>query len=325
MRRRAHSVERYALLPLLLAALVAAVAAPAASAAPKKPYEVALSPAVVSAGVTEDAYSIMLTNRSQTQQLGSADVTAPPEFTLEGDPHIDSPRTATVAGNVISLRNLSLPPDGSVTVTIGVRMPCVSRTYSWGFQAKQSNDFSGTPGNDLGPILGSQTTMVNGKCRLRFVAQPEDTEKNQSIRAVRFNPASDQLVSVEAIDGRTDPADPPERLTWFDEQQITMALAPTTYFGRLDPSGTTATTHQGLATFPALRIDAAGVYNLVPDTNAAGFDAGPASFAFTIVDVAEECTSASCTAKLSGGIALTRGMFRSRPFWPCLSLANRDE
>lgn len=282
-------------LPSLLAALVLAVALPASASAasPTKPYDVALAPAQVPAGVTVDAFTVTLTNRTGTQQFGSADVTVPAAFTVVGEPTIDR-GSVSRSGNVLSLRNLAMPPDAAVTVTLGLRMSCVAGTYAWTVQAKQSNDFNGPPGNALGPINGSLTTTVTGSCALRFVAQPADTEKNDPIRAVAFDSSSDQVVTVEAVDGSSSPS----RLTWFTGP-VAIALAPTTYFGRLDPAGTSATAVAGLASFANLRIDASGVYNLRATTTAAGFAADD-SAAFKIVDVVASCDSARCSAQLAG-------------------------
>jgi hypothetical protein len=282
---------------LALACLVAAFALPAgtaAAAATSKPYEVTLSPADVPAGVTVGAFTVRLTNRTGTQQLGSAEVTAPAAFTLVGPLSISGSGTVTAAGNVLSLRNLAAPPDASVTVTVGVRMPCVADTYSWTVEAKQSNDFKGPPGNSLGPLLGSLTTAVGGSCSLRFAAQPAGTEKNEPIRAQAFQPASTQLVSVEAVDGSATP----QRLTWFTGP-ITMRLAPTSYLGRLDPAAGSVAAVAGLAAFPDLQIDASGVYNLAATTTAAGVTAGQ-SAAFQVVDIADDCDAAKCSAQLAG-------------------------
>lgn len=282
----------------VLAALAAAFAvlpaAPAAVASPSKPYEVVLSPAVVLAGVTVDAFAVQLTNRTGTQQLGSADVTAPGALTLVGPPALDGVGTVTASGNVLSLRDLALPPDASVTVTVGVRMPCVAGVYSWAVEAKQSNDFNGPPGNTLGPVLGSLTTTVDRTCSLRFAAQPAGTQKNEPIRAEAFQPASTQLVSVEAVDGSANP----QRLTWFTGP-VTMRLAPTTYLGRLEPAAGSVAAVAGLASFPAIRIDASGVYNLRATTTASGFAAGD-SRSFQVVDIADDCNPATCTAELAG-------------------------
>ena len=294
--RNHHSSKYRTSLTSLLAALLAAcvLSASASAASPTKPYEVALSPAQVPAGVTVDAFTVKLTNRTGTQQFGSADLTVPAAITVVSAPTLDRAGTVSASGNVLSLRDLALPPDASVTVTVALRMPCVADAYTWSVAAKQSNDFKGPPGNSLGPVIGSLTTTVTGSCALRFVAQPADTEKNEAIRATAFVPASDQLVTVEAVDGSSSPA----RLTWFTGR-VSIALAPTSYLGRLDPAGTSATAGAGLASFPNLRIDASGIYNLRATTTAAGF-AGGDSAAFRIVDVAESCDSARCTARLAG-------------------------
>ena len=197
---------------LLLVAGLAAFglsAATARAASGSKPYQVDLAPASVPAGVTVGGFTVRLTNLTGTQQLGSADVTIPSALTVVGAPALDRAGTATVSGNTLSLRNLALPPNASVTATIGLRMPCVAGGYRWAVQAKQSNDFNGPPGNALGPVLGSLTTTVTGSCALRFAAQPAGAEKNEQIRAEAFQPASPQLVSVEAVDGSANP----QRLT----------------------------------------------------------------------------------------------------------------
>jgi hypothetical protein len=290
-------VQRRSLRSLLAAlAVLCALPASASAASPTKPYEVTLSPDRPAAGVDVDAFKVTLTNRTGTQQLGSADVTVPAAITVVGTPTLDR-LGATVSlsdVNKLSLRNLALPPNASVTVSVKLRMPCVAGAYSWKVAAKQSNDFNGPPGNALGPIIGSLTTTVTGSCALRFVAQPTDTEKNQAIRAAAFDPSSDQLVTVEAVDGSSSPS----RLTWFTGP-VTIGLAPTSYLGRLDPAGTSGTAVAGLASFANLRIDANGVYNLRPTTTAAGFTAND-SAAFKAVDVAEDCNSAHCTAQLAG-------------------------
>jgi hypothetical protein len=286
--------HRRAMLVLTLMAVLAVPAAPAAAAPTSKPYEVALTPAGAAAGLTVGAFTVRLTNRTGTQQLGSADVTAPAAFTLVGTPTLDRPGTVTTAGNVVSLRNLALPPNASVTVTVGVRMSCVAGVYAWTVEAKQSNDFKGPPGNTLGPILGSLTTAVDGRCSLRFAAPPAGTEKNELIRADAFQPGSARLVSVEAVDGSATP----QRLTWFTGP-ITIRLAPTSYRGGLDPAAGSVAAVAGLASFPNLRIDASGVYNLRATTTDPGFAAGD-SQSFQVVDIADDCTSAKCTAQLSG-------------------------
>src|SRR5215207_6994261 len=103
------------MLPRLLIALVAlAVAAAPAAAAPDKPFAMDVAPATEWAGVTDGAYSVTLTNKTKTQELGSADITIPAAFTVVGDPSLGT----VTAGNVLELRSLDIAPGDSVTVTL---------------------------------------------------------------------------------------------------------------------------------------------------------------------------------------------------------------
>jgi hypothetical protein len=233
------------------------------------------------AGVTDSAYTITLTNKTGTQQLGSADITIPSAMTIVDRNGIGG------SGNVLALRNLGLAPDASVTITLGLRMPCVAGAYPWTVVAKQSNDFSGPPGNALGPVTGTLRTTVEGACKLRFVDQPAGAEKNTQIRADAFQPTSTHFVTVEAIDGS--PA--PLRLTWFTDS-IALASSP----AALQPTSSEA--DAGLATFTSLSIGTAGNYELRATTTAGGVDAGD-STGLQVIDVVEDCNTAHCSAQLT--------------------------
>jgi hypothetical protein len=276
---------RFLFVVVALAAALLPVAP--AAAAPNKPFAMNVNPAGVDAGVTVNGYRVTLTNNTGTQQLGSADITIPPALTVLGTPAID--RGSVIrSGNVLQLRGLSLPPTQSATVTLGLRMPCESGPYMWNVRAKQSNDFSGTPGNDLGPLSGTRTTIVSGSCKLRFVAHPQDAEENAQIRAAAFLPDSTNTVAVEAIDG----SDAPQRLDWFTG---TITLTG-------NPSGLQGTTSvaavRGSATFSDLSIAASDNYRLHAATPAGGVTAAD-SDSFQVVDQAEPCT-ASCKAQVTG-------------------------
>jgi hypothetical protein len=132
----------------LLVVLVSAVSAASASAA-FKPYSVVMSGDVGSSGPVAVA---TITNENKTQQLGSANLAAPPDYAVTSASTTQRSFTVVcdVTGHacVIQLRNAALAPGASLNITIGLRsVPCSSGT--WGVEAKQSNDFSGTPGNDL--------------------------------------------------------------------------------------------------------------------------------------------------------------------------------
>ena len=260
----------------------------------KKPFQVALAPTSAWAGQTVSGFTVKLTNKAKSQKLGSADVTLPAALTVAGAPSLDRSGKVTASGGVLALRDLSLSPGKTVTVTLGVRMPCAAGVYSWRVVAKQANDFKGEPGNDFGPLLGDLKTTVGGTCALRFVAQPASAERNEQIRAEEFRPASAQLVSVEAVDGS--PA--PQRLTWFTGD-VTLALGPTEDPGQLLPPEPRSTAVAGLASFADLRIDESGNYSLLAATAAAGFTPAE-SMGFQIIGVVEPCIGSSCTARLAG-------------------------
>jgi hypothetical protein len=138
--------------------VVLAVAAPA-SATPNKPYSAVLTAGADASGLTVTA---LITNPTTAQQqIGSANLTPPPGYTLSGGGSV-SPGTFSVVRNVVELRNLNLAPGQSATATIDVTSsPCSAG--SWGIIAKQANDFSGLPGNDLGPLT-SDSNLVTSLC-----------------------------------------------------------------------------------------------------------------------------------------------------------------
>ena len=276
-------------MPFRLLVLVLALAAlPVAPAlgAPSKPFRMDVeSPQW--AGVTDSSYAVTLKNETKTQQLGSADVTVPSQITIVDRNGIGG------AGNLLELRNLALPPGASVTFTVGLRMPCVAGNYPWTVRAKQSNDFSGLPGNDLGPVSGTRATTVQGSCSLRYVDQPAGAEKTTQIRAAAFVPASTRLVSVEALDGS--PAQ--QRLTWFTGT-VDLRLVQSGP-GTLTPNPASNAAVAGLASFANLSIDQSGNYNLSAATTAPGVT-GVNSAGFQVVDDVGSCSSSSCRAQVDG-------------------------
>jgi hypothetical protein len=275
----------FRLVVLVLAALAALPVAPALGA-PSKPFRMDVeSPQW--AGVTDSSYSVTLKNETKTQELGSADVTVPSEITIVDRNGIGG------AGNLLELRNLALPPGASVTFTVGLRMPCVAGSYSWTVRAKQSNDFSGFPGNDLGPVSGTRATSVQGSCSLRYVDQPAGAEKTAQIRAAAFVPTSTRLVSVEALDGS--PA--PQRLTWFTGT-VELRLVQSGP-GALTPNPAPSAAVAGLASFANLSIDESGNYNLRATTTASGVT-GVNSAGFQVIGDVGDCKASSCRAQVAG-------------------------
>ena len=89
---------------------------------------------------------VAITNTAKSSQLGSADVTFPANVTLSSAS--SSTGSSSRSGNVVSLRQLSLPKNGVVTITAalgtgGAATPAQSITA----RVKQSNDFSDSGSN----------------------------------------------------------------------------------------------------------------------------------------------------------------------------------
>jgi len=145
---------------LVLAALVTVIGQ--AQAAPStKNYDafVRLTNAAGTNG--SSTFTLKLTNETKSKQvIGSANFTAPPNFTV---PTSSQPITtadghswsvASDGSAVVKLRaasgGVALNPGESVSASVTATVPGAGSCTSafWTTQAKQSNDFSGQPGND---------------------------------------------------------------------------------------------------------------------------------------------------------------------------------
>lgn len=154
---------------VLVAVVVAiAIAAATAEATPNKPYAANVHQTLNTPG----SFTLTLTNDPHaSQSLGSADFTAPGGFVLGAVTGIggtdSSGFNVTVSGDVVQFRAKSSQTalgkgqtvSADVTVTSGIA-GCTSA--QWSVEAKQSNDFSGTPGNDLTLNPASDLTPLGG-------------------------------------------------------------------------------------------------------------------------------------------------------------------
>jgi hypothetical protein len=143
---------------------IAAVVIPIASGAADKNYTMifpagAVTPAPPSGNTTSQTlcsnsdYSVKvaITNTAKSVQLGSADVTFPANVTLSGaNLPAGSPAAWQISrsGNVVSLRQLSLPKNNTVTIVAALHTAgSVSAAQSIIAKVKQSNDFNDTGGD----------------------------------------------------------------------------------------------------------------------------------------------------------------------------------
>lgn len=236
---------------LVLAALVAVIGS--AQAAPStKPYAATFE-SPVAAG-TSDTVDLVLTNRASPQAIGSANVTAQPGFSITGaEVHGAGDVDGTMFPTLLKLRNLNITPGTSRTITIDVTTPCsTDAADEWGIRAKQSNDFSGPPGNDFGPLEADSNlhTAVGGAggtpAELVFTEQPGDAVKQTLISAVE----------VEVVDTCGNATNPSGNVT------VTLVQPEDpTFGGGGDLGGTTSqpVSTSGVATFSDLTVSESGV------------------------------------------------------------------
>ena len=167
----------------LLVVLVSAVLAASASAA-FKPFSVVMSGDVGSSTPSSTPTRMCpgsatacpvavatINNENKTQQLGSANLTAPSGYvvtsasTTQGTVTPTTMCDSTTQVCVIQLRNASLAPGQSLKITIGLTsVPCTPG--KWSVQAKQANNFNGS-GNDLN-LDTANSVLTTTLCAVTF-------------------------------------------------------------------------------------------------------------------------------------------------------------
>ena len=280
-------ISRCGAVALSVMALVGAVfAGTATSATSVKPYSVVITPASV-AGGSSTTFTVVMTNRSANQTLGSANVSAPAGVTVTG---AAPSGVATVVGNVVQLRSLAIAPGGSRTVSIQATVPCGATSAAWQVAAKQSNNFNGPPGNEF--LLDAGTSSLGmtvvGSCHLNFFTQPADAVKGAVITTTPINTPPGGGIAVEVLDGNN------QRVT-SSTAAITVAIGP----GATLSGTTTQSAVAGVALFSNLSIDLHGEYTL--SATSPGL-AGAGSGSFGIWDQASSCASgATCSDQREPG------------------------
>ena len=266
--------------------LTAVVGITAGSAATtSKPYTAVFDAGPVPGG-SSLTINLVLENRASPQSIGSANVTAPNGFTItgaiiQGAGNVDSSSTLTL----LKLRSLAIAPQTSRTVAMTVTTPCAVDTYTWEIRTKQSNDFSGPPGNDFFLVSGDSnldTTVGAGGTpnSLAFTTQPGDAQ---------VAPSTMPAVAVTLYDGCGNVA---TQAT----DQVSLSLvqpADTNFGGGGALGGTTAVTPEdGVATFTGLTVDKSGQEYALD----ASYNNGPTvpSNTFSIYDFYGPCSTPPC-------------------------------
>jgi hypothetical protein len=195
-----YAIHRRAVWAVALGVLAVALAtATLAKASSNKPYSLVLTDNVVANGSTVTATFV---NETAHQRLGSADLTAPSGYALTSA--TASQGSATVVGNVVELRNLGLMPGQSVTVTIQLASSTCS-THEWTVQAKQANNFSGPPGNNLTLDTANSnlnTAVCGVPCKKGATCSTDAGNSNgdAQVTALKADNAGELLESVNASD-----------------------------------------------------------------------------------------------------------------------------
>ena len=220
-----------------------------------KPYAVDVSPHPDRRRLDPDVHRhILERDRHATARLGEPHGAGGFSIVSVGGP---SPLgTATIVGSTIQLRGLSAPAGTSVTVSVVAISPCTPGDYPWAVIAKQANNFSGDPGNDLtfDAAHSNLVTTMTGTCSLGFgfLSQPTDAQVNTNITSQRYVPTG-APVQVQVLDANG-------TLITSASVPVTLSIANNPGGGVLTSAGVNAV--GGIATFPALSIeqDRPGLY-----------------------------------------------------------------
>lgn len=187
---RNHRKGTWAAVLVVLAAAAMAIALPASGAAEKKVVTASFSDMSWDVGSTVTV-DLSIQNGSGSQQLGSGDLCIPAGFTVtESDARAEVAGTDAGSpcptGKRVKLRNLAIPASSALNpaISLTIQVPCSSSDPAvWRLYAKQSNDFSGLPGNNFTPYPFAINVSVTGACTLEFVTQPADVVVGDSLVA----------------------------------------------------------------------------------------------------------------------------------------------
>ncbi len=321
-----------------LCALAAAIGAPTASAASNKPYSLVIcalgssetctpspsssanSPAAVPVGATSVTMTATFTNENKPGsgiQLGSANLTPPAGFTVSSPSVAGCSSCASVSGNVVQLRGLGVSPGSSVAVTMTVddssaanclvpnQLPKPTNSVcAWSAEVKQSNDFSGQPGNDLTLAAGASAPYTV-LAHLQFGTEPHNVVLGQFITGNDYAPGPAVTVDITDANGTVDGSYVgPVTLALNTPLDVSNPTPGT--LGGTNPENASS----GVASFADLMVNlpadgytlTASTADLPPDASSSAFDAQQsAAICAANASCATEATSPNWTTN-DGGI-----------------------
>jgi hypothetical protein len=160
---------------------IAAILIPGGSAA-SSGFSAVFTPPTVTGGAAT-TINLTITNEGGPQ-LVSADVSAPPGFTITGAPS-PMPGGSNWSATGVQLRHLSLSTGNSFSVAIPAASACTPGSYTWTITAQSNSGALALDGAN-----SAVTTAVSGtNCKFEFVTQPKDAQVNATITGSIFNPS----------------------------------------------------------------------------------------------------------------------------------------
>ena len=287
------SVRRsIAVLAALSMVFVGLLVSGATAATTTKPYSVDITPACVPLSTPGVQFTVTLRNTTKTQMLGSANVFAPAGFVVTG-------ANANADGTAAELRNLNLSPGGTTTATFTATTSGTAGPTDWSIIAKQSNDYNGSPGNNLSlDAANSHLKSYVDTCVLVFSSGPSDATTGLKVTSEPFTPAG-APVTVQVLNA------PGGQVVTTSTEEITLGLAASGAAGTLSPAPPHATAVHGVAVFDASTAanffsvsPPAFGYKLVASSSNTGIDAtAPATF--DVWGVGTECNGKGCKGTLT--------------------------
>ena len=164
------------------------------------PYTVTISPSQVAGGSTTVFTFVLADGARSDSSIGSAKLTAPSGFNLTAASLPPGAGTATIAGNVVQLKNTNVQPGRSLNVSITATAPssCSQSTYTWGSAVWQGTSLSGES-LGLGNPGSAQQTTVTSACAVVFGVQPQNTLVTQAITGTAYSPTG-PAITAEVVD-----------------------------------------------------------------------------------------------------------------------------
>jgi hypothetical protein len=266
-----------------LVAAIAVLGAVPSLAVPGETFRASFGPSSVFVGST-GSFTATVTNQGPSQQIGSAEITPPPGFTVGTITSfsLPSPATATVSGGRVRLRTLGLGVGASASVTFDARVACTATAGTWTVVARKSPNFTSSSGDPTLDAPNSQLSVdVTGQCHLAFATPPTDAQVDTSITGQAFSP-SGPPVTVNVLDG--------------GDAVITGSAAPVTLGVTPAPGGGVSgngpvNASAGVAAFSAFQIHTSGLgFGVVASTTEPGI-AASAPVTIGIWDFGVACPS----------------------------------